>query len=300
MPKIKYIDKTFMSGSMNIIDQANVIITDYMAQGFKLTLRQLYYRFIAGDLFPESWRDSQGTKNNQKNYDKLGSIINDARLAGLVDWEAIEDRTRNLRSLSHWDSPNQILSACAQQYRIDKWADQTYRPEVFIEKDALVGVISGICEQYDVPYFSCRGYSSQSEMWAAGQRLEDHINNGQTPIILHLGDHDPSGNDMTRDIRERLKLFMGGTEVRRLALNYDQVQQFNPPPSPAKITDSRAAAYIASFGNDSWELDSMEPQVLVDLIEDAILSLRNDAAWEKSVKTEIRARNKIKKVAKTI
>lgn len=196
--------------------------------------------------------------------------------------------------------PSEILESCAQQYRVDKWGDQSYRPRVWIEKDALVGVIEDVCNQYDIPYFSCRGYTSQSEMWNAAQRLKQEIDEGYTPIIFHFGDHDPSGKDMTRDITDRLEMFMGGLEVRRMALNIDQVQQHNPPPSPAKITDSRATAYIAEFGEDSWELDALEPSGIVGLIEDAVLSIRDEKTWAASLKKEVAQRKKIEEVAKAI
>lgn len=300
MPKYCYVKKNFGQSSLDIITAANQIIDDYQAQGYKLTLRQLYYRFIANDLFPDSWMDPSGTKNTMKNYKHLGDIINDGRLAGLIDWEAIEDRTRNVRALAHWNSPSEILEACATQYRRDKWEDQQYRPRVWIEKDALVGVIEGICNEHDVPFFSCRGYTSQSEMWAAAQAIEREIDEGYTPIIFHFGDHDPSGIDMTRDITDRIEMFMGGIEVRRLALNMNQIQEFNPPPSPAKITDSRSTAYIANYGGDSWELDALEPSVLVGLVEGAILSVKDTTVWAKSLRKEKAEQKKIIKLAGTI
>ena len=288
MPKILYIKKRFSQASLNIIANANAIITASSQQGYKLTLRQLYYQFVSRDLIP----------NQQKAYKRLGSIINDARLAGLIDWDAIEDRTRNVRSLAHWDSPGDIVSACAKQFRYDKWASQEYRPEVFIEKDALVGVIQGVCNDLDVSYFSCRGYTSQSEMWAAGQRLIEIAENGQIPVILHLGDHDPSGCDMTRDIVDRLNLFVGNKiDVRRLALNFDQVQEYNPPPNFAKQDDSRYQGYAVQFGDESWELDALEPAVISDLIRDAVLSLRDEDKWEEEVEREREAREKLWDVA---
>lgn len=286
-PKIAYRDFNFTAGTLATIERANQIIAAYQAQGFDLTLRQLYYQFVARGLIPN--RDSE--------YKKLGSIINDARLAGMVDWDAIQDRTRNLRKLNHWDDPKDILEAVAAQFRYDAWADQDYRPEVWIEKDALVGVIAGVCDELDVPYFSCRGYTSQSEMWVAGQRLDRYLSDGQQPLILHLGDHDPSGIDMSRDIRERLELFMGGTEFERLALNMDQVDRYAPPPNPAKITDSRAVGYIALHGNESWELDALEPQVLADLIRDAVLAVRDDDKWNAAQARIDEERATFKKVA---
>jgi hypothetical protein len=198
-----------------------------------------------------------------------------------MDWHAIEDRTRKLETLAHWENPQSIMNAVIEQYRLDKWAAQTYRPEVWVEKEALVGVVASICEKYDVPYFACRGYNSQSAQWQAGVRFKEYAEGGQDPIIFHLGDHDPSGIDMTEDNRKRLSLFAGHeVELIRLALNYDQVQQYNPPPDPAKMSDSRFKGYVEQFGDECWELDALDPQVIVALIEDAILGILDTSQWE--------------------
>lgn len=283
MPKICYIPKTFNSEHQNLINLANDVIEDYHSQGYDLTLRQIYYQMVARDIIP----------NTMQSYKRLGGILDDARLAGLVDWTAIVDRTRNLRALSHWDEPSDIIDSAAASYRIDKWKEQKYRPEVWVEKDALVGVIGQVCERWDVPYFSCRGYTSSSEMWAASRRLKNHVINKQTPIIFHLGDHDPSGKDMTRDIVDRLRLFMGGIEVDRLALNMNQVEAYGPPPNPAKITDSRARAYIAEFGDDSWELDALEPSVIDGLIEQNIQDILDRKKWDAARAEEEECRENI-------
>lgn len=152
--KICYQNKNFSQSSLSVIRQANAIIEDYESQGYDLTLRQLYYRFVSKGLIP----------NKDTEYKKLGSIINDARLAGLIDWNRITDRTRNLRQNSHWDSPQSIVETCSRQFQFDKWKDQKEYVEVWVEKDALVGILEQACEPLDVPYFSCRGYTSQSEM----------------------------------------------------------------------------------------------------------------------------------------
>lgn len=276
MPKIKYVARNFSPKSLGLIGTANEIITEYRGQGFDLTLRQLYYQFVARDVIP----------NTQRDYKNLGSIINDARLAGLIDWNSIVDRTRNLEKNSHWESPAEIVRATANQYQIDKWATQKTRVEIWIEKDALIGVIEKVCRQNDVSYFSCRGYTSQSELWAGAMRLKGYEDEGQSTVVIHLGDHDPSGKDMSRDIEDRLRLFGADTEVRRVALNMDQVRKYNPPPNPAKLTDSRATGYIKEFGKNSWELDALEPSVLAKLIQDNINEFCNGAEWRKSVKVE--------------
>lgn len=289
MPKIKYLDKKIGPARLQIIATANSIIAEYFAQGFQLTLRQLYYQFVARDFIA----------NNQSEYTLLGDIINDGRLVGLIDWHAIVDRTRNVQSVAHWHSPSDIIESTAHSFRIDKWKGQPYRPEVWIEKDALVGVVEGICRRVDVPYFSCRGYTSQSEMWSGAMRLKSYVDGGQIPLILHFGDHDPSGKDMTRDITERLTLFMGqNVKVRRLALNWDQILKYKPPPNPTKTTDSRAAAYIKEFGHESWELDALEPAVIVELIRSTLESVLVRDIWEDKVDEERKHRQLLRQTSK--
>jgi len=286
MTKICYVPKSFRAVALERIAQANKIIVEYQAQGFKLTLRQLFYQFVSRDLIP----------NTVQSYKGLGEIINDGRLAGLIDWDAIEDRTRNLRGLSHWSSPRNIIRACANQYTEDLWAGQENYVEVFIEKDALIGVIEGVCTQMDVPYFSCRGYVSQSEMWGASQRLIGREEAGKRTIIIHLGDHDPSGIDMSRDIQDRLNLFGSTVSVRRIALNFDQIE--NLPPNPAKVTDSRYEGYRALYGDESFELDALEPRVIVALIQDNIDDLIDTDLWEAAVARQQLGRDQLEKVSK--
>lgn len=264
--KIAYVKKGFTIERMALIQQCNLIIGTYQAQGFRLTLRQLYYQLV-----------SRATiENTERSYKRIGDLVNQGRLAGLIDWEAIEDRGRNLQSLSHWQDPADIIRSARHSFRLDKWEKQAYRPEVWVEKAALEGVIAGVCNRLDVPYFSCRGYNSQSEEWEAARRLQRYSANGQIPVIIYLGDHDPSGIDMTRDHRDRLAMFMGGVTVDRIALNMDQVEQYNPPPNPAKEVDSRYADYLKNYGDESWELDALEPRIIADLIEGAVLRLRDE------------------------
>lgn len=257
MPKKCYVPKRFRDTSLELIDKINGVIDEYSAQNYTLTLRQCYYQLVARGII----------ENNQKVYKTTGNLINDARLAGLIDWEAIEDRTRNLKSLSHWSNPQSVIYSAANCYMRDTWLRQDYHVEVWVEKEALANVVGRVAEELDVSYFCCRGYVSQSEMWSTAQRFIQYEKMGKSCVIIHLGDHDPSGIDMSRDIKERLKLF-GVRELifRRVALNFDQISLYNPPPNPAKTTDSRYTSYIDKYGDESWELDALEPKVLHDLI----------------------------------
>lgn len=289
MPQIEYIEKDFGETALYIIEKAEVILNEYARQGFTMTLRQLYYQFVARDLFPEDrrWRrlptgkfvrDPDGTKNANPNYKWMGGIVNDARLAGYIDWKMMEDLTRKLEERANWLNPTQLMWAAQRQFHTDWWENQTHRPEIWIEKDALTGVIKPTCRKLDVPYFSCRGYSSQSAMWEAGQRMIRHMENDQVPYIFHLGDHDPSGMDMSNDIFKRLDLFLGHEgyysyedwHFKRIALSMDQINELNPPSDPAKLSDSRGAKYIEQYGGRSWELDALSPTAMSEIITDAI------------------------------
>ena len=211
-----------------------------------------------------------------------------ARLAGLIDWEAIEDRTRNLTAWRTEASPEEALRRLAHHYTLEKWSRQPAYVEVWVEKEALAGVFERICSELEVPFFACRGYVSLSEMWSASQRLIRREAVGKRVVLLHFGDHDPSGIDMTRDIEDRTELFAGWdtVEVRRIALNMDQVDEYSPPPNPAKLTDSRAGEYVARFGRSSWELDALEPSVLSELVQQEVDDLRDMELWKAAEEEE--------------
>ena len=278
MMKQQFKDIKLRHETRNAIETANTIIREYQAQGFTLTLRQLYYQHVSRGLIP----------NTEQSYKRMGDLISNGRLAGMIDWAAIEDRTRNLQRMSSWNDPSEIINSAYRSFKLDRWKDQTNRVECWVEKDALIGVIEGVCTENDVPYFACRGYTSQSELYDAARRIARHIQGGQEVTILHLGDHDPSGIDMTRDIQDRLDLFLDGllVDVDRLALNWNQVVQYAPPPNPAKATDSRFIGYEKAFGGESWELDALEPRVIRDLIETHILALRDDARYQATIDEE--------------
>jgi hypothetical protein len=318
--KIRYEDWRPSPEARVDIARAEAVCRQYAADGYDLTLRQLYYQFVARDWIP----------NNQRSYKRLGEIVNRARMAGLLDWDYIVDRTRNLRGTSHWTAPGSVINSAAQSYRLDKWTDQPRRVEVWVEKEALAGVVQRVAAEHDVDWFSCRGYVSQSEQWAAARRMFRYLKDGQAVTVLHLGDHDPSGIDMTRDIRDRLTTFITQDwldensyffdgesvkvgdllahmrervgdvepiEIRRIALNFDQVQQYNPPPNPAKLTDSRANGYVAEYGYESWELDALPPDVLAQLVRDHVAEIRDDEAYDALAAREARERQLLRSAA---
>lgn len=269
--KERYVeDSKFNTSSIKLIRMCDAIITDYGKQGYRLTIRQLYYQLVARGHI----------ENTVRSYNNVVGMMTKARLAGLIDWDAIEDRTRDVIQRAHWTSGGHLLRACAEQYFEDMWQDQEYRVFVMVEKEALAGVLEPVCHEWDCPLLPARGYPSATTLREfAKQRI---LNSRQRIVVLHLGDHDPSGMDMSRDLSERLSLFSRervDIDFRRIALNMDQVEEQQPPPNPAKSTDTRFDKYEEEFGDESWELDALSPAYLNELVSNEVQGLVNHEVW---------------------
>lgn len=191
--------------------------------------------------------------------------MSDARLAGLVDWDAIEDRGREPDVPSQWSGLPSLAESALAAYRRPRWEGQEYYAELWVEKQALAGVLAPLANEYHATLMVNKGYSSTSAMYDSARRFKQHSD--QKPILFYLGDHDPSGEDMVRDIGARMETFgVEDLEVRKLALTMAQVKEHNPPPNPAKLTDPRAQGYIAEHGDSSWEVDALDPETLSEII----------------------------------
>lgn len=259
MAKICYREKLHLSQkNVERLEIINEIIEEYAAQGYRLTLRQLYYQLVSRDIIP----------NKKSEYAKLSHLLKNGRMAGVVDFEAIEDRIRVPRRPYWVTGIPGALDDTIRQYRLNRQEGQDVYIECFSEKDAISNILYRITSFYHIYLIINRGYSSCTAMHDAHKRFENHDNN----IILYLGDHDPSGLDMIRDIRDRLEEFGSTLEVVPVALTTAQVRQYDPPPNPAKITDPRAKWYIQEYGNTSWEVDALEPDVLHSLLREQIES----------------------------
>jgi hypothetical protein len=254
--------------TQDVIRHCEEIVNEYIKQGIKLTLRQLYYQMVARGFIP----------NHDKVYDKLSVLLTDARYNGLIDWEAIEDRVRVPKMHAEWDNVLGLIKSAKYSYRLPRWADQPYYIELFTEKDALSSVLQPIADDWHIHFCVNRGYSSASAMYDLGKRIKERVEAGKRCIILYLGDHDPSGLDMLRDITERNTEFLTkgrdytypAFEVVPIALTTAQVRQYSPPPNPAKLTDPRAVWYIAKYGDKSWEVDALRPEVMIKLVNETI------------------------------
>lgn len=262
--------ESFWSWKPNTASRARLavigkLVEEYAVDGISLTLRQLFYRLVAADVVP----------NTHREYKNLGELLSKARLAGLVDWESIEDRVRRAVEWQSFDSIQQCARMAANGFTLQRWMDQPVYVELWCEKDALSSVLRPICDELFATFMVNRGYSSSSAMYEARQRIErkrvDLDGNVRDVKIIYLGDFDPSGEDMVRDIRERLDTFqVEDLEVTKLALNLDQVARWKLPHNPAKMSDSRAGGFVARHGKKSYEVDAIPPRDLQKMVRSAI------------------------------
>jgi hypothetical protein len=281
----------FSVKSLELIDQCNTIVEDYQDQGLRLTLRQLYYQLVTKNVIP----------NVERSYKNLSGLLTDARLAGKVDWDAIEDRVRRPRAASEWPSVASLVDSALAAFRLPRWDGQEVYAELWVEKDALAGVLEPLSREHHVTLMVNRGYSSASAMYESAARFREGAEDRARSVLFYLGDHDPSGEDMVRDVRARLELFgVKQLTVEKIALTMDQVEEYKPPPNPAKMTDPRARDYVALHGAVSWEVDALPPQVLARLVRDSFEGIIDREKMDAVIAREEVGKEKLRKAAKRI
>jgi hypothetical protein len=281
-----------------IVAHANTIAREYQRQGLRLTLRQLYYQFVARGL----------TGNGQKVYKRIGAAMTSARLAGAFDVELIEDRGRSISDGGYgWSvldvdegldlATQTVQDIPAEHIFAARWEGQQRFVSVWVEKKALSGVFQRPCQDLAVPLFPCAGYPSVSALYAFLQaaRAATRAHPGlQEVVVLYFGDHDPDGWEIPRSAARNLATLnrtYGVVDLpirfERVALNMDQIEAFDPPPFPAKVTSSRYQRYVDEHGtNDAWELDALDPGELQRLIRNEVTA-RFDGSVHREVESSV-------------
>jgi len=245
-----------------------------------MTVRQLFYRLVSARVID----------NSRGDYQRVSKAMTLARTQGSVDYDMIVDRSRTSYRSTDWKNLGQLtetMERALQNYRRDAWQDQPYHVEVWCEKDAVTGSIEEIRREYGVDVIAIRGFNSTSNVHEAGTRLWEYTHNGKKPVILYLGDWDPSGKDIERDLVSRLRADTGmEIEVQRIAIFQADIRQFNLPPLRVKDTDSRAEGFKELYGNEAVELDALPPTELRRRLREAIELLIDPAAWQRSKAVE--------------
>ena len=298
--KVKYtVDKDkgifdyWETDAQKLFSQIDAVVTEFQQSDIKLTNRQLYYQLVGKNLIP----------NATEVYKRVCTFLTDGRYGGLIDWEAIEDRGRVPSMPLEFENIQERIQLALNNFRLQRWQDQEYYVELYCEKQAGETVLKPVAEKYHIYFGYNKGYSGASAMYDLAKRLQEKLENGKRLVVLYFGDHDPSGLDMVRDIKERLTEFLTKgefqptyihelLEVIPVALTTEQVKKYNPPPNPAKFSDPRAAKYVSIYGKVSWELDSLNPLELRKIAEAAIqkhLNIKKYNAWIEKEKKESQA-----------
>jgi hypothetical protein len=221
-----------------------------------MTVRQVFYQATVRGL----------VEKEESGYDKVQVNLAKMRRDERLPWDWIVDNTRSRDKPYTVDSVQEALQDTIDQYRKAQWTDADCYVEIWLEKDALAGVIEEVTNKYDVSLMVARGYSSVTFLYDAAQVIDAKA----CPVfIYHLGDFDPSGVDAGEKIDEFLREYAPTADIRftRLAVTEEQIEQWRLPTRPTKRSDSRAA----SFGSRiSVELDAIEPRQLRSLVERAI------------------------------
>ena len=268
------------------LKKINEIIEQYHKQGYRLTLRQLYYQLVSNDIIP----------NKVSEYAKLSGLLVKGRMAGEVDWAGIEDRLR-IPKLPYWVTGiHNAIEDTIEQYRLDRMGGQDSYIEVWCEKDALSNVLYRVTAKYHIRLMVNRGYSSCTAMHDAYERFIEQKE--KELYILYLGDHDPSGLDMIRDVRDREYEFGISPKVIHLAITKSQIERFNPPPNPTKFSDPRGTGYAMEHGDTCWEVDALPPEELHKILGRAIENIIDMEKFVEIVQQEQKDKEELKKFMK--
>ncbi len=256
-----------------IIEETKKTIAEYDTA---ITVRQLYYRLVSAHTIPN-------TINSYKNFDRILSKI---RKMGLIQDGQIVDNSKPATFPNVFEDLPDFLITASQSYKRNHWQTQSNHIEVWCEKDALSGILQPICSEYQVPLVVGRGYQSLTNKKKAAERFKEFHANGKSNTILYLGDFDPSGLDIVRDLKENLSALGTNPQIKQVALTLEQIKKHKLPPILTKESDPRTANYITKYGDIAVELDALPPTELRKLISSAIAKFIDGKSWDKSKETE--------------
>jgi len=264
-----------------IIEHAVPIVNSY--QG--LTVWQLYYRLVA-----------QGMTNSLNHYKRVVNAMTEARWNRKVGFGQFIDRERGIYGEtkyykttieSTFDHAFRQVKAWMRSYHKNRWENQEYYIEVWVEKKALQGVFEGPCDDMDVALGPCKGYPSLTFLNEARSRFRQAKSLGKSPVILYYGDYDPSGQDIPRSLEENIRNLGTAVQVEHKMLHEEQIEELGLPGVPPKDTDSRTANWS---GNEAVELDAVDPSDLQSRIEDDILEYFDEELYDQLTEIETEER----------
>jgi len=225
------------------------------------TVRQVFYQAVVRGLVPKD--EGKGYKLVQRRLVKL-------RETGEIPYGFITDNVRIVRGHNRYAGPDDYARVAAEFYRRDYWSDSPVSVEVWLEKDALAGVlVPVVVEECGLDLHVTRGYASVSYLQSAADFIRG---DGRPTRVYLLTDFDPSGLGIADTVAAELVRRSSPVEVlvERLAVDREQIDEWELPTRPTKTTDSRARAFVREHGTGSVELDAIPPDRLRALVREAI------------------------------
>jgi hypothetical protein len=239
------------------MDSIRLAIYETLRDDHPMTQRQLFYRLVSQGVIDKTEAQYQTT---------VIRLTNEMRLSGAMDAGWIADNTRWMRKPNTHSSLQNALRETARTYRRSVWDEQDVYVEVWLEKDALAGVLVDVTAAWDVPLMVTKGFASLSFLYGAAETIRDR---DKPTFLYYFGDHDPSGVDIPRQVERRLREFAPNADItfKRIAVNPDQIERWKLPTRPTKKTDSRSK----NFEGDSVEVDAIPSRDLRQLATDCIV-----------------------------
>jgi hypothetical protein len=258
--------------------------------GVPPTLRRLHYLLLGDEKATAARYD-----NTEGAYNYLSEKT--ARMRDEGTFPALVDRTRHVEWMPWTEKdPATILRNAADEHRVYRWRYQLNALVLVVEKDGLVPVLEQAFYELGLPISALRGHTSQSHLADLRRIVDDLVDIHGEVVVLYAGDYDPSGLHIPQDFERRLD--RPEVEVRRVALDRDQVEEHELRSVPAKVEDSRSAAMIEAEGEAvQVELDALDPLVLVQLYADAISELGSPYTWWEQIEREVEEADAIRAAA---
>lgn len=270
-----------------LLEHVKDIVDEYADKNLELTCRQVHYQLVSRNL----------TKNTDANYKALTKLLTRARMAGMIDWNAIVDRNRESILPYYKDNIATALREAAQFYRRDRMLYQECYIEVMIEKMAIIEIVEQVTNKYSIRLTGDKGFCSNTVLYDIANRMKDAKKKGKICYILYIGDHDPSGLTMDECIKNALEdMKANGVSFRRVALTQEQVEKYNLPPNNIKDGDKNSDEYREKHGSLSWECDALPPEILQEVLEDEILSIIDYNTYMFMLKREEEDKEKLRQM----
>ena len=261
-----------------LIAEVNKILVDE-ADYLPLTLRQIFYRLVVKELIDKT----------ETSYKRMCETVGQARRGKMIGMDDIRDDGFRKNDAEGWKSKEAMINTFrhhAKTFTLDRQAGQAQRIIVWCEAGGMIPQLQRVANDYSIPVYSSGGFDSITTQHAMGKLFSEDVTNA---LVLHIGDHDPSGVHMFSALEQNVVAFAeyygGFPEFIRLAVTPDQVIQYDLPTQPPKLTDNRRFE-----GNETTQAEALAPASMANILRYAIESRMDMAVYDNIQAQEVGCR----------